>query len=300
MKTQHKNTQGEKAKSQAQVFTVYHIAIPHQEEIWQEWKTEIETFLPKVDIIFLEFTTVLENEERERIEQHFNELAQGNAPPYFHSVDLSRPILSWTSIEDFIHRTRKRIFLEKMPELAADLYRRHDEALRENADLFFQRRYTDAGKKYQEAMELQMNEIELRDAAISRQLDEIVEREEGNILLMLGEDHSPSTTNAELVRWEPKPYRNLAREITDAVRDLPGNELEELLFRRIGMFWVEGYWEASGEAGINAIEKAIHILDTMPLSKLKELYDFITKGKRADAFFRAMLWLKRNGFVTEE
>jgi len=32
--------------------TVYHIAIPHQEEIWREWLPEIERFLPEVEIIF--------------------------------------------------------------------------------------------------------------------------------------------------------------------------------------------------------------------------------------------------------
>jgi hypothetical protein len=66
------------------------------------------------------------------------------------------------------------------------------------------------------------------------------------------------------------------------------------------MFWVESYWEQSGEVGINAIERAIRILDAVPISGLKELCDFITEGKRADAFFRALLLLKRNGFITEE
>jgi hypothetical protein len=73
-----------------------------------------------------------------------------------------------------------------------------------------------------------------------------------DILLLLGEDHSPSSKKAKIVRWEPKEYKNLARGIGDS-RDLTNKELEDLLFRRIGMFWVEGYWEAAGEAGIKAI-----------------------------------------------
>lgn len=297
MKRQNKNTQGEDAEEQAQVFTVYHIAIPHQEEIWRVWLPEIEKFLPKVEIIFVEFTTILEDEERERIEKHFNELSQGRASPYFHPANFSKPTLSWTTVEDFIHNTRKKIFLEKMPEIAGEIYEMHEEALREKVDLFFKRRYKEAGKKYQEAMELQMNEIEIRDAEIGRQLDKIVEREKENVLLLLGEDHSPSTKKAKIVRWEPRKYKNLAREISDSVRELNDKELEDLLFRRIGMFWVEGYWEASGEAGIKAVERAIKILDSIPVSRLKELYDFITEGKREDAFFRAVLWLKREGFI---
>ncbi|MBE0516395.1 MAG: hypothetical protein IBX41_03235 [Methanophagales archaeon] len=298
MKNQTKKTQVEE-QDQAQV-TVYHIAIPHQEEIWRAWVPGIEQLLPKVDIIFMEFTTVLENTERERIENHFNELAQGRMPPRFHPVDFLKPILSWRTLEEFIHNTGKKVFLEKMPAIAGEMYERHREALRANVDLFFKRSYKEAGKRYREAMELQMKEIELRDAEISRQLDELVEKERGDILLLLGEDHSPSPGKAKLVRWEPRGYKNLAREIRDAVRELTANELEELLFRRIGMFWIEGYWEASGEAGINAIERAIRILDSIPLSRLEELYDFITEGKRADAFFRAILWLKREGVITED
>ena len=297
MKNKNKKTQVEKA-DQAQV-TVYHIAIPHQEEIWSEWVPEIEKFLPKVGLIFVEFTTVLENSERERIENHFSELAQGRMPPRFYPSDFLKPILSWTTLEEFIHNTGKKIVLEKMPARAGEIYERHREALRANVDLFFKRSYEEAGKKYREAMELQMKEIELRDAELGRQLDELVEKERGNILLLVGEDHSPSPGKAKLVRWEPREYKNLAREIRDAVRELTAKELEELLFRRIGMFWVEGYWEASGEAGIKAIERAIRILDSIPLSRLEELYDFITEGKRADAFFRAILWLKREGFIKE-
>ena len=55
----------------------------------------------------------------------------------------------------------------------------------------------------------------------------------------------------------------------------------------------------AGESGIEAIERAIRILDSVPIPRLKELYDFINEGKRADAFFRAMLWLKREGFIKE-
>ena len=62
-----------KNADQAQV-TVYHIAIPHQEEIWREWLPEIERFLPEVELFFLDFTIVMENGERERIENYFNEL----------------------------------------------------------------------------------------------------------------------------------------------------------------------------------------------------------------------------------
>jgi len=299
MKNQSKNIQGEEAVAQAQV-TVYHIAIPHQEEIWREWAWEIEKFLPEVEIIFLEFTTILENGERGRIEKHFKELSQGKVSPYFHLADFLRPTLSWTTVEEFIHNTRKEIFLEKMPEIAGEVYDRHREVLREKADLFFKRRYKEAGKKYQEAMELQMKEIAIRDAEIGKQLDEIIEREKRNVLLLLGEDHSPSSRNAKIVRWEPKKYKNLAREISDSARYLNEKELEDLLFRRSGMFWVEGYWEASGEAGIKAIERAIHILDSVPISRLKEMYDFITEGKREDAFFRAILWLKREGFIEGE
>jgi len=51
MKKQSKNIQGEEAGVQAQV-TVYHIAIPHQEEIWREWMPEIEKFLLRVEIFF--------------------------------------------------------------------------------------------------------------------------------------------------------------------------------------------------------------------------------------------------------
>jgi hypothetical protein len=298
MKNQIKKTRVEEP-DQAQV-TVYHIAIPHQEEIWREWVPEIEKFLPKVELIFMEFTTVLENSERERIENHFNELAQGRMPPRFHPVDFLKPILSWTTLEEFVHNTEKKVVVEKMPAIAGAIYERHREALREKVDLFFKRRYGEAGKKYRESMELQMKEIELRDAEIGRQLDELVEKERGNILLLLGEDHCPSPGKAKIVRWEPREYKNLAREIRDAVRELTAKELEELLFRRIGMFWIEGYWEASGEAGIKAIERAIRILDSIPLSQLEELYDFITEGKRADAFFRAILWLKREGFITED
>jgi hypothetical protein len=95
MRPQDKPTQGEEAgrQTKAQVFTVYHIALPHQEEIWQEWQVEIEQFLPKVGILFLEFTTVLENEERERIERHFNAVAQGFESPYCHSVDFLKQTL---------------------------------------------------------------------------------------------------------------------------------------------------------------------------------------------------------------
>jgi len=44
----------------------------------------------------------------------------------------------------------------------------------------------------------------------------------------------------------------------------------------------------SGESGIEAIERAIRILDSIPIPRLKELHDFINEGKRADAFFRAI------------
>ncbi|RZN34768.1 MAG: hypothetical protein EFT35_08930 [Methanophagales archaeon ANME-1-THS] len=287
-------------KKTRSAVTVYHIAIPHQEEIWRRWAVEIEKFLPRVEIILLEFTTILEQGERERIEQHFNELAQGKASPRLHPVDVLKPALSWATLEEFIHNTGKRIYLERMPALAGELYEQHGEALRENVALFFQRSYREAGKKYREAMELQLEEIELRDAEIARQLDEIAARAQGDILLLLGEDHNPSPVQARLERWEPRRYTNLAREIGDAIRALRAEELDELLFRRIGLFWVEGYWEAAGEAGIIAIERAIRILDSIPLAELKELYDFITCGKRADAFFRAILWLKREGFITPD
>jgi hypothetical protein len=302
MKSQNTNSRGNKDETQerASAFTVYHMALPHQEEIWGEWRAEIETFLPKVELIFLEFTTILENGKREQVEKHFNELAQGLASPYFHSLDFLRPALSWTTVEAFIHNTRKRIFLENMPEIAAEIYERHCEALQEKADLFFERRYTKAGEKYREAMALQMKEMEIRDAEISRQLDEIIEREKGDILLLLGEDHCPSSKKAKMIRWEPRKYRNLAREISDSVCNLNKNELEELLFRRIGMFWVEGYWEQSGEAGVKAIERAINILDSIPISRLKDMYDFITGGKREEAFFRAILWLKRERAIKDE
>ena len=286
------------SKRAAQV-TVYHIAIPHQEEIWSKWVPVIKKFLSKVQIIFLEFTSVMENSERERIENHFNKLAQGREPPRLHPLDL-RPTLSWRTVEEFIHNTGKKVFLEKMPVITAEIYERHEEALRDKVDLFFKRRYEEAGKKYREAMELQMREIELRDAEIDRQLDELAEQERGDILLLLGEDHSPSPRKAKLVRWEPRRYKNLALEIRDAVRELTDKELNELLFRRIGMFWIEGFWEASGEAGIEAIERAIRILDSIPISRLEELYNFIAGGKRVDAFFRAILWLKREGFIKEE
>ncbi|HID20673.1 MAG TPA: hypothetical protein EYP28_07060 [Methanophagales archaeon] len=298
MKKQNKNKEGEEAE-QAQV-TVYHIAIPHQEELWREWMPEIEKFMPKVRILFLEFTTLLDKGERERIEKHFNFLSQGKVLPYFHSEDFLKSTLSWTTVEEFLYNTRKKIFLENMPGIAGVIYDRHNEALREKVDLFFERRFKEAGKKYQEAMELQMKEIKIRDEAIGRQLDEIIETEKGNILLLLGEDHSPSSKKAKIVRWESKEYTNLAREISDSVRDLNEKELEELLFRRIGMFWVEGYWEKSGEAGIKAIERAIKILNSVPIPRLKEMYDFIVEGKREDAFFRAILWLKREGFITDE
>jgi len=299
MKKQNEKTQVEEGDHQAQV-TVYHIAIPHQEAIWREWIPEIEKFLPEVDIIFMEFTTLLENAQRERIANHFNELSQGKVPPRLHPVDVLNPALSWATLEEFIHNTGKKVYLEKMPAIACEMYMRHEAALRENVELFFRRSYKEAGRKYREAMELQLKEIELRDAEISRQLDEIGDRDRGNILLLLGEDHSPSPRKAKLVRWEPRKYTNLAREIGDAVLALKDEELEELLFRRTGMFWVEGYWEAAGEAGIIAIERAIQILDSIPLSRLKELYDFITEGKRVDAFVRAILWLKREGFIKEE
>ena len=299
MKTQSKKTRRAEGDHQAPI-TVYHIAIPHQEEIWREWVSEIKKFLPKVEILVIEFTTLLENSERERIENHFNELSQGKVSPRLHPVDVLKPALSWATLEEFIYNTRKKIYLEKTPVLASELYERHDEALRENVALFFQRRYVESGMKYREAMELQLNEIELRDAEIARELDEIGARERGNILLLLGEDHSPSPVQAKIIRWEPMRYTNLAREIGDAVRVLRAEELDELLFRRIGMFWVEGYWEAAGEAGIKAIERAIRILDSIPRAHLKKLYDFITEGKQADAFFRAILWLKREGFITED
>jgi len=241
----------------------------------------------------------MEDGERERMESYFNELAQGRIPPRFHHEDFLKPILSWTTLEEFIHGTGKRVFLERMPAIAGEIYERHREALREYTELFLDRRYAEAGMKYREAMELQMDEIELRDAEISKQLDDIAEKERGNILLLLGEDHSPAPGRAKLVRWEPRRYKNLAREIRDAVRELTANEMEELLFRRIGLFWVEGYWEMAGESGIEAIERAIRIIDSVPIPRLKELYDFINEGKRADAFFRAMLWLKREGFIKE-
>lgn len=160
MKNQNTQGEGDEEQEQARVFTVYHIAIPHQEEIWREWMPEIEKFLPKVEIIFLEFTTILENGERERIEKQFNELSQGRALPYFHSEDFLKPTLSWTAVEEFIHNTSKKIFLERMPGIAGEVYDRHREALREKVELFFKRRYKEAGKKYEEAMELQMKEIE--------------------------------------------------------------------------------------------------------------------------------------------
>ncbi len=280
--------------------TVYHIAIPHQDEIWRGYLPEIEKFLPEVEIVFMEFTTPLEDRERERIEWYFNELAQGKVLPRFHPQDFLRPILSWTTLEEFIYNTNKEVFLEKIPQLAVEIYERHCAALRCKADLFFERKYEEACRKYREAMELQMEEIELRDEEISKQLDELADRGRGNILLLLGEDHSPLPKRAKLVRWEPRAYRNLAREVMDAVRELSEEELGDFLFRRIGLFWVEGYWEESGEPGIEAIERAIRILDSIPVSQLKELYDFITGGKRADAFFRAILWLKRAGFIKEE
>jgi uncharacterized protein YecE (DUF72 family) len=87
LKKQNKNKEGEEAE-QAQV-TVYHIAIPHQEELWREWMPEIEKFMPKVRILFLEFTTLLDKGERKRIEKHFNFLSQGKVLPYFHSEDFS-------------------------------------------------------------------------------------------------------------------------------------------------------------------------------------------------------------------
>jgi hypothetical protein len=301
MKSRNKSMQGEGAEpvqEQAPV-SIYHVAIPHQEEIWREWLPEIEKFLPRVGIIFLEFTMILEHGERKRVEKHFNELAQGVASPHFHPVDFLQPILSWNTIEAFILNTRKKIFLENMPALASEFYEKHCKALQEEVELFFMRRYTEAGEKYREAMELQMQELELRDAAIGKQLDEIVERERGDVLLLLGEDHNPSSKKAHMVRWEPRVYANLARELTDACCDVTEKEFEELLFRRIGMFWIEGYWEVSGEAGIKALERAIRILDSISIPRLKELYDFITGGKRSDAFFRAMLWLKREGFIEE-
>lgn len=280
--------------------TVYHIAIPHQEELWRQWVDEIEKFLPRVEIIFLEFTSLLDEGERERVERHFDDLAQGKALPRLHPGDPLKPALSWTTLEEFIYNTKKRIYLELMPALANELFVRHEQALREHVELFFLRRYREAGQKYREAMELQRQEIAVRDAEIARQLDDIATRERGDILLLLGEDHSPAPVQAKLERWEPRRFKNLAREIGDAVRTLDAHELEELLFRRIGLFWVEGYWEAAGEAGILAIERAIRILDSIPLSRLKELYDFITRGKRADAFYRAILWLRREGLIKEE
>jgi len=50
-----------------------------------------------------------------------------------------------------------------MPEIAGEIYDRHEEALREKVELFFK-----------------------------------------NILLLLGEDHSPSSKKAKIVRWEPR------------------------------------------------------------------------------------------------
>ncbi len=285
--------------AQAQV-TVYHIAIPHQEEIWREWASEIEKFLPKVGIIFIEFTTPLGDTERSAVERHFNELAQGKVLPRFYPQDFFRPILSWTTLEEFIYNTKKKVFLEEIHPLAVEIYERHCEALRGKADLFFERKYEEACRKYREAMELQMEEIELRDAAIGKQLDEIADSERRDIILLLGEDHRPTPKKAKLVRWEPRKYKNLAMEVMDAVRELSEEELEDFLFRRIGMFWVEGYWEESGEPGIEAIERAIRILDSIPIPRLKELYDFITEGRREDAFYRAILWLKSEGFIKED
>ena len=97
--------------------TIYHIAIPHQEEIWNEWVSEIEKFLRKVDVIFLEFTTILEPRARERIEKHFNDLSQGVSPPSLHPVDFLKPTLSWATVEEFIYNRRKKIYLEQMPAI---------------------------------------------------------------------------------------------------------------------------------------------------------------------------------------
>jgi len=52
------------------------------------------------------------------------------------------------------------------------------------------------------------------------------------------------------------------------------------------MRWVN---YCSGESGIEAIERAIRILDSIPIPRQKELHDFINEGKRADAFFCAIL-----------
>jgi hypothetical protein len=49
---------------------------------------------------------------------------------------------------------------------------------------------------------------------------------------------------------------------------------------------------------LKAIERAINILNSGPIPRLKEMYDFITESKREDAFFRAILWLKREGFIS--
>ena len=52
--TYRRNTKHEKKMKNADQtqVTVYHIAIPHQEEIWGEWLPEIERFLPEVELIF--------------------------------------------------------------------------------------------------------------------------------------------------------------------------------------------------------------------------------------------------------
>ena len=62
-----------KNADQAQV-TVYHIAISHHEEIWGNSYLRYRAVLARGGAIFLDFTIVMENGERERIENYFNEL----------------------------------------------------------------------------------------------------------------------------------------------------------------------------------------------------------------------------------
>jgi hypothetical protein len=51
-----------------------------------------------------------------------------------------------------------------------------------------------------------------------------------------------------------------------------------------------------GEAGIRAIERAIRILDAIPIPGLKAFYDFIIKSKQADAYFSGTVLVEENRF----
>lgn len=296
-------------------YLVYHIAHIHTAESLGKLQGKVENLLPKVGGILIETASstdtemLMGKEQREMKEKIFNDFSYGNLDPSIYSqtflpLGYDPELVNYQQvIVNLIHGSEKRINIEEEPSsLAQDLNTEGHARRKEWVELFREKRYGEATEVCRRMEESFRKSSEIRDRIIGAQIDKIVKRDKGNMMLFLGVNHSPRSRRSRVVRigysWQDYEYLN--RTFLERLKNEP-NKAAEILLKRIGAEILRDYWKRKQFDSYKALEKASQCLAPLSIDQLKNLYDFIVEYSQ-EPFppNRGIIWLKENGYFFEE